>query len=153
MFSFQGTFRISFKRLSEASIPWCFNQSLLWWRVPGSNRWPPACKAGALPAELTPHIGIFLFWSGGPKWTRFPAGKPRRLQHVADMLSRAAFRAIFVFLTNSSVRFASFFSLALFEVVGQNGLEPSTSRLSVVCSRSEERRVGKECRSRWSPYH
>ena len=22
-----------------------------------------------------------------------------------------------------------------------------------VCSRSEERRVGKECRSRWSPYH
>ena len=24
---------------------------------------------------------------------------------------------------------------------------------SDVCSRSEERRVGKECRSRWSPYH
>src|SRR2546422_8387671 len=22
-----------------------------------------------------------------------------------------------------------------------------------ICSRSEERRVGKECRSRWSPYH
>ena len=22
-----------------------------------------------------------------------------------------------------------------------------------MCSRSEERRVGKECRSRWSPYH
>src|ERR1041385_3507560 len=22
-----------------------------------------------------------------------------------------------------------------------------------VCNRSEERRVGKECRSRWSPYH
>ena len=31
-------------------------QSISWWRVPGSNRWPPACKAGALPAELTPHI-------------------------------------------------------------------------------------------------
>src|SRR5256885_16765699 len=27
----------------------------------------------------------------------------------------------------------------------------STARRS--CSRSEERRVGKECRSRWSPYH
>ena len=25
--------------------------------------------------------------------------------------------------------------------------------ISVTCSRSEERRVGKECRSRWSPYH
>src|SRR2546426_12046240 len=26
-------------------------------------------------------------------------------------------------------------------------------RDSLVCIRSEERRVGKECRSRWSPYH
>ena len=26
-------------------------------------------------------------------------------------------------------------------------------RLSVGLNRSEERRVGKECRSRWSPYH
>ena len=28
----------------------------VWWRLAGSNRWPPACKAGALPAELNPHI-------------------------------------------------------------------------------------------------
>ena len=26
-------------------------------------------------------------------------------------------------------------------------------KTGVVISRSEERRVGKECRSRWSPYH
>src|SRR2546429_9053150 len=26
-------------------------------------------------------------------------------------------------------------------------------RISGMCARSEERRVGKECRSRWSPYH
>ena len=25
--------------------------------------------------------------------------------------------------------------------------------ISINCFRSEERRVGKECRSRWSPYH
>ena len=32
-----------------------------WWRLAGSNRWPPACKAGALPAELNPHIlSIFV---------------------------------------------------------------------------------------------
>mgnify|MGYP003574179960 CR=1 FL=1 len=24
---------------------------------------------------------------------------------------------------------------------------------TITCNRSEERRVGKECRSRWSPYH
>src|SRR5256885_10488303 len=27
------------------------------------------------------------------------------------------------------------------------------SELKVISARSEERRVGKECRSRWSPYH
>ena len=27
-----------------------------WWRWGGSNSWPPACKAGALPAELHPHV-------------------------------------------------------------------------------------------------
>ena len=30
--------------------------------------------------------------------------------------------------------------------------EPETEAVEVV-ERSEERRVGKECRSRWSPYH
>ena len=27
-----------------------------WWSWTGSNRRPPACKAGALPIELQPHI-------------------------------------------------------------------------------------------------
>ena len=31
-----------------------------WWRLAGSNRWPPACKAGALPAELNPQIFFHL---------------------------------------------------------------------------------------------
>ena len=41
-----------------------------WWRWWGSNPWPPACRAGALPAELHPHfdLGVIcffkdLFWS------------------------------------------------------------------------------------------
>src|SRR5258707_5805532 len=29
----------------------------------------------------------------------------------------------------------------------------SLTECSMACLRSEERRVGKECRSRWSPYH
>src|SRR2546425_11199769 len=32
-------------------------------------------------------------------------------------------------------------------------LTASRSRCSKACRRSEERGVGKECRSRWSPYH
>ena len=35
------------------------------------------------------------------------------------------------------------------QVVRTTGLEVEPA----ICSRSEERRVGKECRSRWSPYH
>src|SRR2546422_10015083 len=31
--------------------------------------------------------------------------------------------------------------------------ESEGKRGRVICKRSEERRVGKECRSRWSPYH
>ena len=30
---------------------------------------------------------------------------------------------------------------------------PSLGRTPLHIARSEERRVGKECRSRWSPYH
>ena len=29
----------------------------------------------------------------------------------------------------------------------------ANSVVKINCARSEERRVGKECRSRWSPYH
>ena len=37
----------------------------------------------------------------------------------------------------------------------KNGLIAATAQylMSVLSERSEERRVGKECRSRWSPYH
>ena len=37
-----------------------------WWRYAGSNRRPPACKAGALPAELYPHIPSFWKSFSGP---------------------------------------------------------------------------------------
>ena len=41
--------------------------------------------------------------------------------------------------------------LTLEQLAEQTGL--SKSALGKYESRSEERRVGKECRSRWSPYH
>ena len=76
----------------------------LWWRLAGSNRWPPACKAGALPAELNPHIHLFWFWSGGPKWTRFSAEKPRRLQQSTGLLPSAGFRVLSATQAPSLVR-------------------------------------------------
>ena len=39
---------------SRLSLP--NKQPLNWWSQAGSNRRPPACKAGALPAELWPRV-------------------------------------------------------------------------------------------------
>ena len=46
-----------------------------WWRLAGSNRWPPACKAGALPAELNPQIFSHLL-------TRYFFSVPSKLNNV-----------------------------------------------------------------------
>ena len=35
----------------------------------------------------------------------------------------------------------------------KTSMRKSAEKLERTSSRSEERRVGKECRSRWSPYH
>ena len=39
-----------------------------WWRMPGSNRRPLACKASALPAELIPQKNRAYGSFGGPRW-------------------------------------------------------------------------------------
>ena len=39
------------------------------------------------------------------------------------------------------------------EGVSKWDLHDSLEELRELANRSEERRVGKECRSRWSPYH
>ena len=44
--------------LSRCVSPTCPSSFRKWWRWTGSNRWPPACKAGALPAELHPRAWV-----------------------------------------------------------------------------------------------
>ena len=39
------------------------------------------------------------------------------------------------------------------DLVGRLTLEEKAALMQNTSPRSEERRVGKECRSRWSPYH
>src|SRR5260370_26392580 len=43
---------------------------LAWWSQTGSNRRPPACKAGALPTELWPRLRTLRALCGGPGKTR-----------------------------------------------------------------------------------
>ena len=40
-----------------------------WWRWWESNPWPPACRAGALPAELHPHRVFSFLCSVTENWT------------------------------------------------------------------------------------
>ena len=59
------------------------------WRWRDSNSWPPACKAGALPTELHPHLEYYKysFWSGS-----------HLLSHtVTSIVSSAAFVLTIVF--------------------------------------------------------
>ena len=54
--TFVFPFPLGFHSAFASFLPFCFSQlSLLWWRWRESNPWPPACRAGALPAELHPH--------------------------------------------------------------------------------------------------
>ena len=50
-------------------------------------------------------------------------------------------------LTNSNFKFYNIKANMMIEK------DIDMNELQNICLRSEERRVGKECRSRWSPYH
>ena len=56
-FAFIFSFRSSCARNCHLHF-WfsCVRLPKRWWRWWDSNPWPPACRAGALPAELHPHI-------------------------------------------------------------------------------------------------
>ena len=62
------------------------------------------------------------------------------------------------FIQNITITFLALLSLFLFSrtqffQLGAAAGSGTWQRLTAPVSRSEERRVGKECRSRWSPYH
>ena len=56
------TLRFSTSLFQEVSLVTFLFKESNWWRWWDSNPWPPACRAGALPAELHPHfIGLCFF--------------------------------------------------------------------------------------------
>ena len=78
------------------------------------------------------------------------------LQKIRGGLGMAtvAANAVFASITGISIASAAVFSRVAVPQMVANGYN-NRFALGVVAgsSRSEERRVGKECRSRWSPYH
>ena len=60
-----------------------------------------------------------------------------------------------ILLTNFSKYVEIFANHFNVPILGEDGNMPNASAegVTIINFRSEERRVGKECRSRWSPYH
>ena len=61
-----------------------------WWRMTGSNRRPPACKAGALPAELIP----LLIYATVCENQAGQGGASRRLRFVGKRRDNAVMRRL-----------------------------------------------------------
>ena len=78
-----------------------------------------------------------------PMWS-IVADRLGRRKQVLVVLCVAAAGVVLAYYANGS--FAGVFAITLVFSVFFQALLP-------LCDRSEERRVGKECRSRWSPYH
>ena len=125
------------KKLNEVSTSVGTSVSVFrkWWRLAGSNRWPPACKAGALPAELNPHIHLLPFVEVVGQGLAFLRKSHGGCNSPPDCCQEPPFESI---LAHTPLALdcpgLDFYFQPFVEVVGQNGLEPSTSRLSVVCS-------------------
>ena len=77
----------------------------IWWRVPGSNRWPPACKAGALPAELTPHRGSIQKWWA--KMDSLSCGKATPVATVHRTVAKSRLSSPFCFFAFRTLSFRS----------------------------------------------
>ena len=83
-----------------------FAEQLEWWSRTGSNRRPPECKSGALPAELRPLTNFRICRA------RYALGILTSNRSTGSICRRCR-----------TVR-----------MVGPGGLEPPTPRLSSVCS-------------------
>ena len=70
---------------------------------------------------------------------------PSKLTNLRDIVSIDGGRSTAALVSNSNFDDESYDKAGSIRMAGYNGSSES--------SRSEERRVGKECRSRWSPYH
>ena len=58
----------------------------LLWRIAGSNRWPPACKAGALPAELSPHNIYYVITNREDRIRTCDPLVPNQVLYQAELL-------------------------------------------------------------------
>src|SRR2546422_11671996 len=115
-------------RLKMQDVVRCSGNYLLWWWLP---------KWGIV--TLLPAFVIFVT-AGIAATKRIPFDMPEGESEI-----------IGYFVEYSGMKFGMFAMADFLETVVIAGM--TTSLFLGGWQRSEERRVGKECRSRWSPYH
>ena len=97
--------------------------------------------------------GPMMFWSGYRRHVRV-AGRCRKVfvPRLRCGRCRVTHALLPAFVLAWRLDVAETTGTVIAELArGHCGVRPAAARLGV--PRSEERRVGKECRSRWSPYH
>ena len=95
MFSFQGAseFLSSRDSMKHLLFQSCFSQSLFLVEISGFEPLTSCLQGRRSPSwAKPPYPGMKE--SGGPKWTRFPAGKPRRLKQSTGLFLSAGFRVL-----------------------------------------------------------
>src|SRR2546422_8848563 len=134
------------ERVSHLSV----GESLNLAAIAGSMQAPavPARQVAEQPARVTPpppsEAGAFLRFDDLVKRCAHPTWKPDMrfsLFHRTDDDAKIG-----------TERFRTLRS-RLYQIAAAKQLRKVLVTSSVPNERSEERRVGKECRSRWSPYH
>src|SRR3712207_6694580 len=75
------------------------------------------------------------------------------LYELTEYLKDKKFGVINISKSGTTTETALAFRLLKKQCEDQRGKETAKKVIVAVTDRSEERRVGKECRSRWSPYH
>ena len=88
----------------------------------------------SMKLQLSLELQSISFKKWWAKMDSLSCGKATAVTTCRRHVVKSRLSSHFVLPFNSSLVQGFFFSLTYLEVVGQNGLEPSTSRLSVVCS-------------------
>src|SRR2546425_1885088 len=116
-------------------------------RFPGSTDSIVPSRVDLLDTPGDWPIGMYISVASCPKASETPASATTTITRATQYFNMAVpsrSEAIDELCTRVALSFDGLLDQA-------RPLEEAASRL--VCQRSEERRVGKECRSRWSPYH
>ena len=76
-----------------------------------------------------------------------------KLNNLRRILKKATVQLIRILFILASVATIVLMAYEYGYAISEAGKRYVTEGFNIIIRRSEERRVGKECRSRWSPYH